>query len=54
MLPCFFYRVSIMPIKFFDEIPVIPMRGRVIFPNTTVSFDAGRLKIGRASCRERV
>lgn len=32
-----------MPIKFFDEIPVIPMRGRVIFPNTTVSFDAGRL-----------
>ncbi len=32
-----------MSIKYFDEIPVIPMRGRVIFPDTVVSFDAGRL-----------
>ena len=32
-----------MSIKYFDEIPVLPMRGRVIFPDTVVSFDAGRL-----------
>ena len=36
-------RTFIMSIKYFDEIPVIPMRGRVIFPDTVVSFDAGRL-----------
>ncbi|MCD8309377.1 MAG: endopeptidase La [Clostridia bacterium] len=32
-----------MPQKNYKNIPVIPMRGRVLFPNTTVSFDAGRL-----------
>lgn len=32
-----------MSIRYYDEIPVVPMRGRVIFPDTVVSFDAGRL-----------
>lgn len=26
-----------------DELPILALRGRVIFPDTTVSFDAGRL-----------
>ena len=42
--PLFFNKENcIMPIKYFDEIPVVPMRGRVIFPDTVVSFDAGRI-----------
>ena len=32
-----------MPVKYYDSIPVIPLRGRVVFPGTTISFDAGRL-----------
>ena len=32
-----------MAVKYFSQIPVIPLRGRVIFPDTVVSFDAGRL-----------
>ncbi len=32
-----------MPQKNYKNIPVIPLRGRVLFPNTTVSFDAGRV-----------
>ena len=32
-----------MSVKYFEEMPVVPMRGRVIFPDTVVSFDAGRL-----------
>ncbi len=34
---------NIMAVKYFSGIPVIPLRGRVIFPNTVNSFDAGRL-----------
>ncbi|MCD8371850.1 MAG: endopeptidase La [Clostridia bacterium] len=32
-----------MPQKNYKNIPVIPLRGRVLFPDTTVSFDAGRI-----------
>ncbi|MCD7728458.1 MAG: endopeptidase La [Clostridia bacterium] len=32
-----------MPQINYKNIPVIPLRGRVIFPDTTVSFDAGRI-----------
>ena len=27
-----------------DEFPVLALRGRVIFPNTTVSLDVGRIE----------
>ena len=27
----------------FESLPVVPLRGRVAFPNVTVSFDVGRL-----------
>lgn len=40
---CFKYRKTVMAVKYFSQIPVIPLRGRVIFPDTVVSFDAGRL-----------
>ncbi len=32
-----------MAVKYFSGIPVIALRGRVVFPSTTITFDAGRL-----------
>ena len=26
-----------------EILPVVPLRGRVVFPDTTVSFDVGRI-----------
>ena len=26
-----------------EILPVVPLRGRVVFPNTTLSFDVGRI-----------
>ena len=41
--PVFVREKIAMSVKYFEEMPVVPMRGRVIFPDTVVSFDAGRL-----------
>ena len=32
-----------MSVRYFNEIPVVPLRGRVVFPDTSFTFDAGRL-----------
>ena len=32
-----------MAVKYFNGIPVVALRGRVVFPDTTITFDAGRL-----------
>ncbi len=32
-----------MALKYLQSIPVVPLRGRVVFPGTTITFDAGRL-----------
>ena len=42
MLPCFKIKV-LMALRYFNSIPVVPIRGRVVFPDTSVTFDAGRL-----------
>lgn len=32
-----------MSLRYYSDIPVIPLRGRVVFPDNTFTFDAGRL-----------